>query len=317
MLNIKRYDNCEIDNVDVRYIYENCKKNIFIIPDSQREKEWLPEQNEKFILSLIQNKPTGNIILNKKLNKKYVLDGQHRINSIELFYDNKFGVKIENNTIYYKDISDEDKKTLSDTNMLIIEYNDLTDNEMKDIIESINEGIKNDCVFKKNNTFQIIIDKYNNLISDILFTKNYNELKPIQKDEQKKIIGMIGTIIDNFDNYKTNLEYRQLNSKHIDRYINKLTEQDEQKLENIYNFIKLIFDDIIIQDITEINNYILNCILYKLYEHHNKNNMISTKEIHKDIIIKLTDNYYKNKFRDLLDIYDDLYNNLYDNFNNK
>jgi hypothetical protein len=305
MFNIKRYDNCEIDNVDVRYIYENCKKNIFAIPESQREKEWLPEQNEKFILSIIQNKPTGNIILNKQNNKKYVLDGQHRINSIELFYDNKFGLKIDNNTIYYKDFTDEEQKILSDTKMLIIEYNDLTEIEMKDIIESVNEGIKNDCVFRKDNNFKIFIDRYNNLISNILFTKNYNELKHTQKDEQKKLIGMIGTIIDNYDNFASNLDYRQLNSKHVDRYINKLTEHDEQKLENIYNFIKIIFDGIITQD--EINNYILNCILYKLYEHHKKNMLIQNKETHKNVITKIIDNYYKNKFRDLLDIYDDLY----------
>jgi len=315
LTDIKRYDNCDIDNVDVKYIYEITKKNIFAIPESQREKEWLPEQNEKFILSLLQNKPTGNIILNKKNNKKYILDGQHRINSIELFCDNKFGLNINNNKYNYSDFDDEYQKILLDTKMLIIEYNNLSDQEMKDIIESINEGIKNDCVFNKNNTFQTILDNYNNLITNIIYKKNYNQIKQIQKDEQRKIIGMIGTIIDNFSDYKSNSDYRQLNSKHVDRYINKLN--DENKIKNIYEFIQKIYDDellnhndiIIILEIYEYNNYILNCILYKLYEYINKDNF--SKNIHKNIIIKLLQNYHKNKFRDLLDIYDNLYDNLY------
>ena len=156
MIHIHRYDNCESRDLDIRYIIEQSNKGIFDLPTSQREKEWVPVQNEKFILSILENKPVGSLILNKKANKKYILDGQHRINAIEEFYKDNFGIKLKDDTyIYYSGCSinsqnksknfkvisldEEWKKIFLETKIFIIEYNNLSDNEMTNIIESVNE----------------------------------------------------------------------------------------------------------------------------------------------------------------------------------
>ena len=57
MLQIKRYDRCESKDIDIEYIVKLIDKNIFVLPDSQREKEWVPEQEEYFIKSIFENKP--------------------------------------------------------------------------------------------------------------------------------------------------------------------------------------------------------------------------------------------------------------------
>jgi hypothetical protein len=339
---IKRYDNCEVRNLDVRYIIENSKKGNFDIPNSQREKEWLPEQNSKFVLSILENKPIGTIVLNKRGNKKYILDGQHRINAIELFCGDNIGVQINNINVYYSGksmsylnksktsktnkLSDDDQKLFLETKMIIIEYDNLTDNEMKEIIESINEGIKNDCVSKPNlnNIIDIeqIINKYNELISNTVFNKNYNKLKLSQRDIIKKIIGMIGTIIDNFDSYDSNDDYKQLSCKHVERFMSKIQKDDniENILNNIYEFIKIIYSDKLLNndkilelnEDNDFNNYFLNTILYKLYEQYVKEdgdnkNLRKNIQKNRNIIVKLIENYSKNKFKDLLDLYDELY----------
>ena len=331
MYPIKRYDNCEVRNLDVRYIIENSKKGVFDIPNSQREKEWLPEQNGKFVLSILENKPTGTIVLNKRGNKKYILDGQHRINAIELFCGDNIGIQISNICVYYSGksmsylnksksnktniLSDDDQKLFMETKMIIIEYDNLSDKEMKEIIESINEGIKNDCV---DNTIDInqIINKYNELISNTVFNKNYNKLKLSQRDIIKKIIGMIGTIIDNFDSYDSNDDYKQLSCKHVEQKQDNI----DNILNNIYEFIRIIYSDKLLNndkilELTEesdFNNYFLNTILYKLYEQYIKEdgdnkNLKKNIQKNKNIIVKLMENYSRNKFKDLLDLYDELY----------
>lgn len=338
MLHIHRYDNCETRDIDIRYIIEQAKQGIFDLPNSQREKEWIPQQNEKFILSILENKPIGTLILNKKGNKKYILDGQHRINAIEEFYKDNYGIKTKDNTyIYYSGkslnsknksknykvigLDEEWKKIFLETKIFIIEYNNLSDNEMSDIIESVNEGIKNDCDFTRDKiqNNEIKLNIMFNQISNIIYNYNYDKIKYNDREEIKKYIGYIGNIIDNFDNYNSNNEYKQLNIKHVSRYLIYLKKTDinfEEITENIIKFIKILYgldlmkhkDVIYLVDKYEINNYQLNVILYKTYEKYkdletdfNKNIL----KIRKCIEHILNNN--KSKFKELLDQFDSKY----------
>jgi hypothetical protein len=340
MYNIHRYDNCESRDIDIRYIIEIAKQGMFDLPNSQREKEWVPEQNEKFILSVLQNKPIGTIILNKKGNKKYILDGQHRVNAIEQFYKDNFGIKIDDNYIYYDAhslnsknktnkykvfaLDDDWKKTFLETKIFIIEYNNLLDNEMADIIESVNEGIKNDCDFLKSDKTidnEIKINILYNNISRIIYNSDYDKLRYIEREEIKKHIGYVGNIIDNFDNYESNDDYKQLNIKQTSRYMIKLKREQnfEALVKNIIDFIKILYLSELMKhkDITylidkyEINNYQLNAILYKIYEKYMSDNIKDNikdniNKIRKTLIYMLNNN--KQKFKELLDTFDKKYN---------
>ena len=338
MFHIHRYDNCESRDIDIRYIIELSKQGIFDLPNSQREKEWLPQQNEKFILSVLENKPIGTLILNKKGNKKYILDGQHRINAIEEFYKDNFGIKLQDDTyIYYNgrsinsrnksknfkviSLDDDWKKIFIETKIFIIEYNNLSDDEMTDIIESVNEGIKNDCEFLKDKITidnEIKINMLFNQISNIIYNSEYDKIKYNEREEIKKYIGYIGNIIDNFDNYDKNNDYKQLNIKHVSRYLIQLKRDNNNfnnSTNNIISFIKLLYDNELMKhkdisyliDKYEINNYQLNVLLYKIYEKYKKDNnlKINISKIRKCIEKILNNN--KNKFKDLLEQFDFIY----------
>ena len=83
MNSITRYANFDSRIVNINYIIEYSLKNRgFDLPPSQREKEWVNEQNSKFIHSIFENKPLGSFIFNKRNDKTYILDGQHRINAL-------------------------------------------------------------------------------------------------------------------------------------------------------------------------------------------------------------------------------------------
>lgn len=335
MYNIKRYDNCETRDIDIEYIVKLIEQNKFILPESQREKEWVHEQDANFIKSILENKPLGSFIFNKKSNNYYILDGQHRINSIDKFYNDKMGIQINDAYIFYNGISpyanqliektqkkliildDEWKKIFLETKIYIKEYENLNENEMIDIIDSINEGVKNDNVNKKNNVFNL--DNFYNICSDIIFKIKYVDLKSQQKELLKKYIGYIGTIIDNFDTYIDN-DYKQLNIKHVIRYHNNI--HIKQNHNDMINFIKNIFDENLLnhKDIVELffendcNNIYINMSFYKIYEiYKNNDNNISDiiKQNIRKTLIDIHDNkdnkdnkHNKYKFKELLDIFD-------------
>jgi len=341
MNNIIRYADFESRIVSIDYIVNYSKKSGFNLPGCQREKEWLNNQNEKFILSILENKPLGSFIFNKRHDKTFILDGQHRINSLELFTRDNFGVKIGNSYIFYDGTSlnarkiiantnkkvigltDEEKRDLLDTEIFIREYNNLSDDEMGDIIDSINEGIKNDNVNVKKDINNL--DKIEILLNDcsnIIFNKEFEELKDNLKIDVKKYVGYVGTIIDNFDNNTESNNYTQLNAHHVKRFYNNLKKEKEIDfiLKEIKKFIKIIFseeflnnkDIIKITDKYELNNYYINCIFYKLYEKYNEDsdNLIKHSKKYKNILEELIEKYYGTHFKELLECFDNLYQEI-------
>lgn len=307
MLQIKRYERCESRDIDIEYIIKLIEKNIFILPDSQREKEWVYEQDLHFIKSIFENKPLGSIILNKKNDKSFILDGQHRIDSIRKFYKNEIKLFEFN----FTELDEDWKKIFLETKIYIKEYENLSDKDMKNIIISINEGIKNDNVYNNNDT-KYILDSFYIEISKIIYPNiTYIDLKNIEKEEIKKYIGYIGTIINNIDNYKSNQEYKLLSIKHSTRYNNLLMSLEYVDIEKltslIKKYIKFLFENKLIKIDDDLNNNILNTILYKIYYKINEL-AINGNELEKEKIKikKLIENYSKNKFRDLLEIYDSI-----------
>ncbi len=343
MNHIQRYANFESRIVSIDHIINySKKKNGFDLPSSQREKEWVQDQNAKFIYSIFENKPLGSFIFNVRGDKTYILDGQHRINALELFVQDNFGIKIKDNYIFYNgtslnakkisnktnkniiSLTDDEKQDFTDTEIFIREYKNLTDEEMADIIDSINEGIKNDNVnINKNNDNNS--DKIDNLINDIshiLFNKNSKDIKDIQLEEVKKYIAYVGTIIIDYDNYESSSDYKQLNRHHIKRFFNHiLKEQDiDQIIKNIHKFIKVLFsesllkheDIITLTDKYELNNYYTNCICYKVYELYTSDITSFNKNIKKikQVIEELIEHHYGTQFKDLVECFNILLNKI-------
>ena len=343
MNHITRYANFDSRIVNINYIIEYSLKNRgFDLPPSQREKEWVNEQNSKFIHSIFENKPLGSFIFNKRNDKTYILDGQHRINALELFTKDNFGVKSKKNIIFYDGFSvnarrtelngnkkivgltEEEKRDFLDTEIFIREYNNLSDDEMADIIDSINEGIKNDNVnIKKDINRDELIQNLINDSSEIIFNKDYNKIKENDKTELKKYIGYIGTIIKNFDSYDNPSKYTQLNSHHVKHFYNNLkkeTDNIEDFIKDIKNFINVLYSDNLLNhkdiikttDRYELNNYYLNCIYYKVYEKYNQDKDINNKKI-RETIVELIEKYYGTQFRDLMECFDTIYNKIKEN----
>ncbi len=335
MNNITRYANFESRIVSVDHIINYSKKKKgFDLPPSQREKEWVQDQNAKFIYSIFENKPLGSFIFNVRGDKTYILDGQHRINALELFVKDDFGIKVKDNYIFFDgtslnakkisnrtnkniiSLTDDEKQDFTDTEIFIREYKNLTDEEMADIIDSINEGIKNDNVnINKNNNNDNKISNLINDISQIIFNKNSNDIKDIQLDEVKKYIAYVGTIIVDYENYESSSDYKQLNRHHIKRFFNNLLKDQniDQLIKDILKFIKVLFsnnllkhDDIIsLTDKYEINNYYANCLCYKVYELYFDDISLFNKNIKKikQIIEELIECHYGTQFKDLVDCF--------------
>jgi hypothetical protein len=337
MNSITRYANFDSRIVNINYIIEYSKSKGFDLPPSQREKEWVNEQNSKFIHSIFENKPLGSFIFNKRHDKTYILDGQHRINALELFTKDNFGVKSKKNIIYYDGkaqnakrtelngnkkivgLSEEEKHEFLDTEIFIREYKNLSDDEMADIIDSINEGIKNDNVnIKKDLNNDELINNLINDSSETIFNKEYKKIKENDKTELKKYIGYVGTIIRNFDSCDNSTKYTQLNSHHVKHFYNNIkkdTDNIEDLIKDIKNFINVLYSDNLlnhkdtlkITDKYDMNNYYINCIYYKVYEQYNQSKEINNKKI-RETIIELIEKYHGTQFRDLMECYDTLYN---------
>lgn len=309
-MNIKRYADFESRIVNIRYIMEYRN---FSLPSSQREKEWVNDQNSKFILSILENKPLGSLILNRKNNKTYILDGQHRINALELFLKNKIYVSIGDEKIYYNELNSDIQMEFNDTEIFIREYNNLSEEEMGDIIDSINEGIKNDNINTNSNNIDVIENLLNEM-SLIIYDKKYSELKEDIKQNIMKYTGYIGNIINNFDSYDSDSDFIQLNSHHVKRFFNNLKKNPERtKIDDIIKFSKILYSkllmnhDDIINTIEkyDLNNFSLNCIFYKIFYKY-KNDLITNNEekIRKTIIELLK--LHKNNFKELLELFDTL-----------
>jgi hypothetical protein len=303
MFEIKRYDRCDSRDIDIEYMIKLIEKDVFILPDSQREKEWVFEQDVNFIKSIFENKPIGSIVLNKKSDKYFILDGQHRIDSIKKFYLNEFKLL----EYSFNELDEDWKKIFLETKIYIKEYYNLSDKDMKNIIHSINEGIKNDNIIKNDDTINIIQNFYHD-VSIIIYNKCYKDLKSTEKDNIKKYIGYIGTIINNINNYKSNSDYKLLSIKHSVRHQNYMNMLELHNLEihikNLTKFIKFIFENKIINIEDDINNNIINMILYKCFPLINSDKNINDI---KNKINTIIENNSKNKFRELLDIFDNVH----------
>lgn len=115
----------------IRSVDEICslreRGQLNLSPGFQRKSVWKEKDRKKLIDSIIRGYPLPAIFLYKRVDEKTgdfifdVIDGKQRLESIFLFLKNKFSVKIEGETILYRNLIRQRKQNfIKDYNLNIV-----------------------------------------------------------------------------------------------------------------------------------------------------------------------------------------------------
>ena len=111
------------------------------LPKHQRLWSWKGPlglaKKRKFIDTLIHNYPVPTIILNRCDNgmreRWQVYDGRHRIETVWLFINNKFGIKVGNTEVFYKDLIPSERLAFDNRSIPV----EVTDNAKSDKLAEV------------------------------------------------------------------------------------------------------------------------------------------------------------------------------------
>ena len=106
---------CCIDNISHLVDYRDNKSNIILdlnvyLPSKgrnlQRELYWTLEQKQKFIISVLQDRPLLPLSINYKCDKGIyeVIDGKQRLSCLISYYKGEFPIIVNNEEYYYQDL---------------------------------------------------------------------------------------------------------------------------------------------------------------------------------------------------------------------
>ena len=216
---------------------------------AQRMISWDDELYTEFLKSIFNNIPTGQIILNyvSEQDCYEIIDGQHRINVIRDFMQNK----IKFNNIYYNDLDDTNKVIFDSTDLFVVEYKNLDDKQIISLYLTIKSGIDQD----ENHITKLInsTQKYQDLIDRIKDKyKDKNRYPDIDNHQFSKLMYITTFIINEYEKYGENsVKFKQLSKVHfklINDEINKnyQTEETKQLLVKVSKIIDIIISNIIL-----------------------------------------------------------------------
>lgn len=141
--------------MDIESVLNALKRGDYVLPKYQRKYVWEKQQASNLVLSLIKNIPIPPIYLyfDYSTGKYVVLDGQQRITTLFMYYNN----------IFYKSKNGRHKIDFKDISRRLDEIQYFIDKKENPIEELTNEDVKN------------IDSKIKSIYRDI--EKNYNILK--------------------------------------------------------------------------------------------------------------------------------------------
>ena len=147
---LKKYDITSFPaDYNMVTLLDKVSKKSIILPPFQREFVWNEKKQSRLIESFLMGLPVPQIFLFQRIVDKnlYIIDGFQRINTIELFHDNKLrlnGVNEPWNKKYFKDLDETDRESFDTTTMRSIIIRQLTPNNesssMFHIFERLNTG---------------------------------------------------------------------------------------------------------------------------------------------------------------------------------
>src|SRR4051794_22340737 len=108
----------------VETIVQRMLRNDFFIPDFQRSYVWSQKQASRFVESLLYGLPVPGVFLYREpgTGRHLIIDGQHRLKTLQLFYSGNFGEKKFRlldvarpwNGRTYEELEERDRLRLSD-----------------------------------------------------------------------------------------------------------------------------------------------------------------------------------------------------------
>jgi hypothetical protein len=237
--------------------------------ESQREIQWVDDLYNDFINSIFEFIPTGQIILNYISNKDsyQIIDGQHRINIICDFINNK--KKFKNK--FYSELNNSEKEQFNSTNLFTVIYKDLNNKQIMKLYLTINSGIDQDenhithllGTSEEINSDNIEINSINTY-QDLI---KYNKQKYVDIDDTYllKIINIISYVVYDYDEKGINgVRFTQLSKAHFKVIINKINlDNSKDKINIIIKMFNLIY--LIIKDNKYYSNNIYTFLAHRLY----------------------------------------------------
>jgi hypothetical protein len=102
---------------------------------------WKPKDERLLIDSIMQGYYIPEIQIS---HDNYLIDGQHRLNTIYRFFNNKFSVDVTENTgkssLYYKDLTSKLKSQVDNYRLSIAEFPNMTTEQRKESFTRVNSG---------------------------------------------------------------------------------------------------------------------------------------------------------------------------------
>lgn len=201
-------------SMDIESILNSLKNSYFVLPKYQRKFVWDKEEINSLILSLIKNIPIPPLYLYFQDDGKYViLDGQQRITSIFLYFNNIFFKDDKNRSrLNFEEISKElllpnpelNKKFNLEEVKYNVENNDITFKNMSDKIKRILLRKSLDIVFVQCNSEDVV-----KVYSDIFKLLN-SAGRPLSNQEIRNGIFIDNALYDEIEKINLNKVWRTL-----------------------------------------------------------------------------------------------------------
>jgi hypothetical protein len=127
-----------------RYRGRDCQEDsvMVYIPEHQRDYVWkLPKQQE-LIHSVFKGYPIPAIMATQDERNRYsIQDGQQRLETLWRFYTDTFPIKRDNESKFFKDLSDVEKKIFLDYQIPLIDITGANDDQESEIYDLMNQGM--------------------------------------------------------------------------------------------------------------------------------------------------------------------------------
>ena len=122
---------------------ELTDKSLDLDAEYQRDEVWSNEKKTRLIQSILGGVTIPSVIINEKDEKKVVIDGKQRISACRDFKSNIINFYNESepeNTCKYKDLEKKYERRFNNYSINCIIYQNLSDEEERDIFQRINYG---------------------------------------------------------------------------------------------------------------------------------------------------------------------------------
>jgi len=132
---------CQVNTTEVIDIIRKLEQEEIVTDLYQRDPRagW-KSLRENYIVSWITGQTSGVIVLSKRDDRQYIVDGQHRITAIHDFVRGTFNVKLGGVSVNFEDLPEKDQRRLTRKTMHCEIHTGLTQQVEQELFKRINTG---------------------------------------------------------------------------------------------------------------------------------------------------------------------------------